>query len=288
MTASAAPNRLLIVNADDFGLTTGVCRAIVRGHRDGVVTSTSVLALAPAFERCAPWLDDVPALGIGVHLAIVGEDPPRLTAREIPTLVDKHGRLALSWRQLLPRFAARRIDLADVEREFDAQFAAVQAAVGPDRITHLDTHQHLHLWPSIGGLVCRLACQWNVPSVRTTRSNGRSARGRVVNRLARRFDTRARAAGLRTPDAFAGFDEAGALDRTTLVEVIRRLGAGHAAAAEIGIHPGEHGDAELDRYAWGYRWGDELDALTAPEVRAEVARRGFRLGSFAALDTVGR
>src|SRR4051812_5129885 len=86
---SGPPARLLIVNADDYGLTPGVSRAIVDGHRDGIVTSTSVIALGPAFAATRPWLDEVPALGTGAHLAAVGEDPPLLSAREIPTLVDR-------------------------------------------------------------------------------------------------------------------------------------------------------------------------------------------------------
>ncbi len=285
---NAAPNRLLIVNADDFGLTTGVCRAIVRAHRDGIVTSTSALAVAPAFAECAPWLADVPELGVGIHLAVVGEDPPLLSATEIPTLVDQRGRLPLSWRQLLPRVAAHRIDIADIEREFTAQGELVRSAVGAGRITHLDTHQHVHLWPAIGSILLRLAPRWDVHGLRVTRSLGRSLRGRVVNRLAARLERRATAAGLRVPGAFAGFDEAGDVSAARLVAVIAQLGATAAAAVELGLHPGEHGDHDLARYEWGYRWGDELDALVAPEARAAVARAGFTLGSFAELGSAAR
>lgn len=283
MSSATAPERLLIVNADDFGLTDGVCRAIVRAHRDGIVTSTSVLAVGPAFTRGAPMLDDVPGLGVGVHLAAVGEDPPVLSAREIPTLVDEHGRFPLSWRQFLPRMALRRIDLADLEREFTAQGEAVRAAVGAGRVTHLDTHQHLHLWPRIDSLVCRLARAWGVPGVRVTRSVGAGVTGRLVNLLGARLDRRARRAGLAVPEMFAGFDEAGGVTAPRLVGVIDQLAATGAATAEIGVHPGEHDDRDLARYEWGYRWGDELDALTAPHVREAVERAGFRLGSFAAL-----
>jgi predicted glycoside hydrolase/deacetylase ChbG (UPF0249 family) len=159
--------RLLIVNADDYGLTEGVCRAILRGHREGIVTSTSALVIGPAFDRCAPWLADAPDLGVGVHLALVGEDPPLLSASEIPTLVDRSGHLPLSWRRFLPRIAARRIDPADVEREMTAQYErAVAAGIRP---THLDTHQHLHLWPGVGDVLTRLALRWGVPAVRVTR-----------------------------------------------------------------------------------------------------------------------
>jgi predicted glycoside hydrolase/deacetylase ChbG (UPF0249 family) len=284
--ATGTPARLLIVNADDFGLTEGVCRAILRAHAEGIVTSTSALAVAPAFARCAEWLGDAPQLGIGVHLAAVGEDRPLLSAAEIPTLVDRRGHFSYSWRQFLPRMALGRIDIVDLEREFTAQGEAVLSAVGPGRITHLDTHQHLHLWPRIAALVCRLAERWEVPAVRITRSLARSPKGRAVNAFATRLERRATAAGLAAPAAFAGFDEAGGVGASRLLDVIDRLAASGARTAEIGIHPGERDDADLARYEWGYHWGDELDALVAPEVRDAVARAGFRLGSFAALQTV--
>jgi predicted glycoside hydrolase/deacetylase ChbG (UPF0249 family) len=274
---------LLIVNADDFGLTAGVCRAIVRAHREGVVTSTSALALGAAFSSGATLLDEVPDLGVGVHLAVVGEDPPLLAPSDVPTLIDRGGRLPLSWRRFLPRALAGRVNVAELERELNAQLDAVSAALPGRALTHVDTHQHLHLWPPLGSLVIKLAQQRGIPAVRVTRSAGRGGRSIVVNRLARRFDTKAIAAGLRTTGAFAGFDEGGTLAARALVETIDRLGTSDAESAEIGIHPGEHGDADLDRYEWGYRWGDELDALVSPDVRAAVDRNGFRLGSYAAL-----
>ena len=288
MTEAAAPPRLLIVNADDYGLTDGVCRAILRAHREGIITSTSALAVAPAFARCASWLEEVPELGVGVHLAVVGEDPPLLSAREIPTLVDDRGHFPLSWRQFLPRIAARRIDIDDIEREFTAQADAVRSALNTRPITHLDTHQHLHLWPRIASLVCRLAERWEVPAVRVTRSRATSPKGRVVNRLASRLERRASSAGLHSPAAFAGFDEAGAVSPATLISVIGKLAATGARSAEIGIHPGEHADSDLIRYEWNYHWSDELEALLAPESRAAVEQAGFTLGSFAALQAVAR
>jgi predicted glycoside hydrolase/deacetylase ChbG (UPF0249 family) len=183
----------------------------------------------------------------------------------------------------VPRLATGRIDIADVEREFTAQGEAVRAAVGPDRVTHLDTHQHLHLWPRIGALVCRLADRWDVPAIRITRSRGSGVKGRVVNALAARLTRRVHGAGLLAPEAFAGFDEAGAVTGARLVDVVEQLARTAATTAEIGIHPGEHEDPDLARYEWGYKWGDELDALIAPETRAAIDRSGFTLGSFAAL-----
>jgi predicted glycoside hydrolase/deacetylase ChbG (UPF0249 family) len=278
--------RLLIVNADDFGLTSGVCRAIVRAYREGIVTSTSALALGPAFASCSTMLDDVADLGVGVHLAVVGEDPPLLTRSEIPSLLDRDGRLPSSWRRFLPRACAGRIDIDDLRRELNAQLDAVSGALPGRALTHLDTHQHLHLWPPFGSLVIELARERGIPAVRVTRSVGRGGRSLVVNRLGRRFDTKASAAGLRTTDAFAGFDEGGTFVTDALVRTIDRVGATNAHSVEIGIHPGEYGDADLARYEWGYRWAEELDALLSPEVRDAVDRNGFTLGSYSSLSAV--
>jgi chitin disaccharide deacetylase len=272
--------RLLIVNADDYGLTTAVSRAILTAADTGIVTSTSVLAVAPAFGATAPALASS-GLGAGAHLAAVGEDPPLLSAREVPTLVDERGAFSRSWRHLLPKVAAGRVDRDDLRREFTAQVEAISGA--GITITHVDTHQHVHLWPTIGTVVLEVAAAAGVSAVRIIRSGGRTPVGVVVNRLGRRFEGAATAAGFRWPATATGLDEAGNLAGDRLVAAIDRLGAGGAASAELAAHPGEGDDADLDRCRWGYRWADELAALRSPAARAAVDRHGFRLGSYADL-----
>ncbi len=271
-------DRLLIVNADDFGLTGGVCRAILAAHRDGIVTSTSALAVAPAFDAWAPALRDTDGIGVGAHLAVVGEDPPLLSASEVPTLVDRHGRFHLSWRQFLVRAARRAIDPDDVRREFGAQLERLQGA--GLRLTHIDSHQHLHLWPMVGDVVVEMARRAGIGAVRVTRSAARSPVGISVRRLSSGLVRRADRAGLRYTAVASGLDEAGTLDEPRLVQAVARLGATGAATAELGAHPGEASDPDLDRYQWGYRWHGEFEALTSPAARAAVERAGFRLGSY--------
>ncbi len=276
--------RLLIVNADDYGLTAGVSRGILQAHRDGIVTSTSVLTLAPAFATTAGWLGDVGSIGVGVHLAAVGEDPPLLSAAEVPTLVDKGGRLAPSWRQFLPRAAAGRVDPDDLRREFVAQIDAVAGA--GLAIGHLDTHQHLHLWPLVRSVVLDLAERLDA-GVRVTRSAARSPVGVTVRRLARNLEVHARSRGLRFPAAAAGLDEAGALDRAALVGALARLNATGASSAEVGSHPGGPDDPDRHRYRWDYHWEEELAALTSSEARRAVEAGGFTLGTYADLTSPG-
>lgn len=278
--------RLLIVNADDYGLTRGVSRAILDAHHDGVVTSTSVLCLAPGFEPTAGWLRDEPRLGTGAHLAAVGEDPPLSSASEIPTLVDRRGRLHLSWRTFLPAAAARRIDPDDLRREFSAQVERIRGAgIGID---HLDTHQNLHLWPMVRDVVMELGAREDAKVIRITRSKARSPVGWMVRRLARQLERLCDETGWAYPVASTGLDEAGTLDLAGMLTALGGIARGGAPSAELATHPGPRADPDLARYRWGYRWGDELDALRSEPLRRAVADAGFRLGTFAELASTQR
>ena len=271
--------RLLVVNADDLGLTPGVCRAVGRAHSDGIVTSTSVLAVGAAFEQAATTVREAGDLALGAHLAIVGEDRPLLSAREVPTLVDREGRFPLSYRTVVARGAAGRIDPDDVAREFRAQLERVRGIGVP--VTHLDTHQHTHLWPTVAAVVVELAREAGIRVVRLPQSRRRGPVGAGVQILAGRLRRRLGQAALVSTAAYAGLDEAGHLDDRRFAAMLRRLTATGAPTAEVNTHPGEAGEPHLARFDWGYRWGDELAMLTAPSTRALVQRLGWRLGTFA-------
>lgn len=275
-------SRLLIVSADDFGLTDGVCRAVLRGYREGVVTATSLLAVGCSFDLAARMLADHPGLDAGAHLAIVGEDPPLLTAREIPTLVNSRGAFPLSYRTVLARGATGRLDPDDVRREFAAQ---VDRIVGAGvTVSHLDTHQHTHLWPAVAAVVVELAVQRGIAGVRTPRSARLLPVGAPVNLLSARLRRRIAGAGLATTTTYAGLDEAGAMDAAAFGRAVSRPARtlpGSGGALEVNTHPGEAGDPDLGRFDWGgYRWADELAMLTDPTTRAGVVGLGYTLGSF--------
>jgi predicted glycoside hydrolase/deacetylase ChbG (UPF0249 family) len=274
------PERILIVNADDFGLTEGVSRAILEAGRDGIVTSTSALATGSALRDTAPALRDS-GIGVGAHLALVGHQGPVLPPAEVPTLVDRDGNLADSWRPFLTRCALGRVDLDDVRRELAAQVEALRAC--GLTLTHVDTHQNLHLWPAIGRVAIEVAQANDIEAIRITRSDGRSPIALAVRHFAKRLESKARARGMAFPDAFAGFDEAGCLDLTRLRAALGRLARHEPAAAELVCHPSCGGDAELTALGWGYRGDEELAALLSADARAIVGDAGFRLGTFADL-----
>ena len=274
---AAAEGRLLIVGADDYGLTEGVAAGILRAFRDGIVTSTSALVLAPGFATAGKWLAEEEGLGVGVHLAAVGEDPPLLGADEIPTLVDRRGRLASDWRTFLAWTVTGRVDPGDLAREFRAQLEAVRT-LGVD-VTHLDTHQHLHLWPTVREVVLDLAVEAGVRGVRVPRSR-RAVKGVGIAYLSRQLADGAAVRGVVFPHDAAGLDEAGHMDDRALARSLDRLARGDAAAVELSGHPGEAHDPDRHRYRWNYDWERELDALTSPAARQAVDDHGFVLGTY--------
>ncbi|KQY24986.1 hypothetical protein ASD16_05865 [Cellulomonas sp. Root485] len=275
--------RLLIVTADDLGLTRGVNAAVRRAHEDGIVTATSLLAVGREFDDAAAMLRDLPTLELGAHLALVGEDPPLLSAREIPTLVDARGAFPLSYRTVVRRGLAGRLDPDDVRRELSAQLQRVLGVGVP--LTHLDTHQHTHLWPTVATVVAELAREAGVPAVRLPGSHSHAPVGLGVRFLSRRTRSALRAAGRATTQDYAGLDEAGHLDADRFRQTLQRAARRGPRTLEINTHPALAGDADLRRFTWDYQWADELAMLLDPAVRDEIAAAGFTLGGFAALTT---
>lgn len=278
----------LIVNADDFGLHPAVNRAIIAGHSDGCITSTSIMPGGAAFADAARLAAANPALGVGVHLTLVAERPVADPAA-IPSLVDGDGRLSSHYPAFIARFLRGRVSLAEVRTELAAQVA--KAAAADIRVTHLDSHQHLHVLPGIIDIVLDLAEEYEISALRIP---GESffftggypcGAGRLIGRtglttlaaLARRM---ARRRGLAVPDHFFGMLAGGNLREEYLLAIIDRLPDG---VSEIMTHPGDDDTALGALYGWSYRWQAELAAVTSREVARRLASRGVELVSFGGL-----
>ncbi|RJP80628.1 MAG: ChbG/HpnK family deacetylase [Candidatus Zixiibacteriota bacterium] len=279
--------RRLIVNADDGGLHPAVNRAIVRAHREGVVTSTTILAGGPAFAEAVAACRECPGLGIGVHLCLVDQRPV-LKPEQVPSLVDREGRMWASHTGFAARWFTGRIRRDEARRELEAQVARLADSGLP--LTHLDSHQHLHLLPGIASLVPELAQRFAIRAVRLPAetvhpagpargSAARRVQGRVVYHLARACRRQWRLAGLACPDHFAGFEAGGRFAREAWLGLIPRLPEG---VTEVMVHPGEDTGALQRATGWGYHWGEELDALINPEIRDLLTRRGVQLVHFGA------
>jgi hopanoid biosynthesis associated protein HpnK len=275
----------LIVNADDLGLTSGVNRGILQAFQDGIVTSASLLVTGHAFDEAVALARQNPKLDVGLHLALV-EERAVLGRDALPTLVDETGRFPRTSAEFIRRAVLRRISWQEVEREIAAQIALFQNT--GLRLSHLDSHQHLHMFPPIFQIVRRLTSTMDHVWIRNSAGPWRKSPGVPIGRWARQLGlnlTCLSARSLhgpclpRTPDGMYGFDVSGCLTLPTLERTLRRIPEG---LYELVCHPGEDDVDTRTRYShWGYQWAEELKALTAPETQVVLKEHGIALTSFA-------
>src|SRR5246127_336899 len=153
----------LIVNADDLGWTHGVNRGIAEAHRNGIVTSASLIANGCAFEAGVQTARESPQLGVGVHLNL-SDGNPVAPAEEVKSLLDENGDFSGGPEALLFRLTAKKLETKEVEAEWNAQIEKVRAA--GIRPTHLDGHKHVQMLPGLFAVALRLAKKHGIEAVR--------------------------------------------------------------------------------------------------------------------------
>jgi hopanoid biosynthesis associated protein HpnK len=281
----------LIVNADDLGWTAGVNRGIAEAHRNGIVTSTSLLANGIAFDDGVNVSRALPALGVGVHLNL-SDGAPVNHARKVPSLVDEDGKLSGGPEQLLLKLARRKLKLGEVEAEWEAQIEKIRAAgISP---THLDGHKHVHMLPGLFPIALKLAKKHGISSIRISSEasslraalSGKSGRDAGV-KLKQGIQARAlkllsgdarklsEKAGIEAADFFCGIAQTGVLSRDGVLELLESLPEG---TTELMCHPG-YVDDDLAASATRLQASreTELAILTDTAVRKSVASHGIRL-----------
>jgi hopanoid biosynthesis associated protein HpnK len=275
----------LIVNADDLGLTPGVNRGIVRAFQEGIVTSTSLLVTGSAFEDAVALVRQSPELDVGLHLTLV-EEQAVLGSEVLTTLLDEKGCFPQTSAEFFKRAFLGRISWDEVEREIAAQIARFQET--GLRLSHVDSHQHLHMFPPIFRILRRLTRTMHNVWIRNSAGPWRKSPGvstwRWVQKLGLNLSclsARSFAGGRlpQMPDGMLGFDVSGCLTRFALEQILQEIPDG---LYELICHPGEDDADTRTRYNhWGYHWAQELAALTASETRLLLEEQGIALTSFA-------
>ncbi len=275
----------LIVNADDLGLTPAVNRGVVQAFQSGIVTSASLLVTGSAFEEAVALARQNPELDVGLHLALV-EEKAVLGPDVLPTLVDETGRFPRTSAEFIRRAILGGINWFEVEREIAAQIALFQET--GLRLSHVDSHQHLHMFRPVFQIVRRLAGWTENVWIRNPAGPWRKSPDTSMRRWMQRLGLNLTCLSARRlrdgsqpqmPDGMYGFEVSGSLTRRALEQILRNIPDG---LYELVCHPGEDDADTRTRYShWGYRWGEELASLTAPEVQVVLKEHGIELTSFA-------
>ena len=268
---STAPRRL-IVNADDFGRSESINLAVLRAHREGILTTASLMVNEPAADQAIELARAHPKLGVGLHLTLVC-GAAALPPERIPHLAGARGQFSDHPAAAGCRYFFSAACKAELQAEIEAQVAKFHATGLP--LDHLNGHLHLHLHPVVFGILMNNAARWGIRAMRLTRDpfflNARLAAGQWPYRLSHAtifglLSARARRAlarkNIRHTAAVFGLLQNARVDAAYVQQLLPRLPAGDS---ELYSHP------SLDQFK------HELDALINPTIRCLPQQLGIRL-----------
>jgi hopanoid biosynthesis associated protein HpnK len=283
--------KYLIVNADDFGLTAGVNRAVIEGHTRGLITSATIMANMPSFDEAVRLAKENPTLGVGLHFNIT-QGRPVADAPNLSALVNDQGEFFGSTEVLAKKLLIGKLRIVEVIVELRAQIERVFDA--GLRLTHIDSHKHSHALPQICAAIVETIKDYGIEAVRLPRErwffNGQSRSLKlfsqglgalVMAQLCRVNAAKLRQADVKTTDAFFGVTQTGFWSRQWLLELIDRLPEG---VSELMCHPG-YDDDQLKTVETRLRESRavEFRLLTDPEIIDALRRRGVELINYSRL-----
>jgi predicted glycoside hydrolase/deacetylase ChbG (UPF0249 family) len=266
-----------------------VNRGVAEAHRNGIVTSASLLANGAAFAE-AVELARNSGLGVGVHLNL-SDGPPIASPDAVASLLNGSGEFEGGPDGLLIKIATRGLSMREVEMEWEAQICKIRdAGVEP---THVDGHKHVHMLPGLFEIALRLAKRHGIGAIRVSHetsglraalSTGRlhaavvlkqGVQARGLKLLARDAREQADRAGISTADYFCGIAQTGELTKEGVTRLLRSLPEG---TTELMCHPG-YADEALRKTATRLQGSreKEVEILTDTEIRNLVASQGIRL-----------
>jgi chitin disaccharide deacetylase len=277
--------RRIIINADDFGITSGVNRGIAEAHTRGVVTSSTLMVCGVRFDEAVGLSAQLPKLSVGCHVVLL-DGTPSSNASEVTCLVANSGK---QFRDGITEFAWQavtgRLDEEQIEAEITAQIHKLQSA--GISVSHVDSHKHTHMFPVVFRAMLRAATNCGVKAVRnpfepllffSMRNWKRQFQLGILRSFRRAFREQLTDAGVATPDGCIGIAATGGLNFDTFRALMENLPEG---TWEFVSHPG-YNDEELRGTRTRLRESreKELALLTSPVVKELLDREEIVLISY--------
>jgi hopanoid biosynthesis associated protein HpnK len=278
---SASVRRQIIFSADDFGISEAVNEGIERAHRDGLLTSASLMVAGQAADDAVRRARTMPGLRVGLHVVVV-EGSAVLPPASIPDLVNANGEFSSDQVRLGLRYAFLPTVRHQLRAEINAQFDAF-AATGLV-LDHADAHKHMHLHPTVGAMIIDSGWAHGLRAMRVPAEPVDVMRlcgvkptlaARAMLAWTRVLRRKARLVGLHVNDHVFGLAWSGQMTADKLLRLAQNLPDG---VSEIYFHPAARRDALLERLMPDYGHEEELEALCNPTVRLafeDVDRIGY-------------
>jgi hopanoid biosynthesis associated protein HpnK len=279
----------LIINGDDFGYSAAVNRAIIQAHREGILTSCSLMVNEHGTEQAVSLAKANPRLAVGLHL-VLALGRAALPHSELPTITDAQGNFKKSSFRAGIQYYFSDAARCEIRREMRAQFERFRATGLP--FSHVDGHTHLHQHPVIFDELIRLCEEFDVRRVRLVKGEMRlSLRldrrnlllklvwGIVFDLLGRWCENRLEGRGFVQPRKVYGLLQSGNMNEEYLLELLDQI---DATSSEIYTHPlaFDADEAAQHENPGGRR---ELEAMLSLRVREAIDESGFRLATYGTL-----
>jgi hopanoid biosynthesis associated protein HpnK len=277
----------IILNADDFGRSASINAAVLRAHRQGALTSASLMVSAAATEEAVALARDTPTLAVGLHV-VVAAGQATLPPEQIPHIVNENGRFPDDPARIGVRYFWSRTAQAELARELEAQFERF-AATGLS-LSHVDGHLHMHVHPTVFRLLLPLAVRYGARGLRLPRDDFWPAVGYNPHRvgtkalwaitfglLSHRCLAHLRNHPLTVTHRVYGLMQTGQMDEPYVLKLLRSR-SHQVPTAELYFHPSVVDEGEL----LGPNPGD-LATLLSPAVRQVIQEGGLHLTTYSAL-----
>ena len=276
----------IIVNADDFGRHELINRAVERAFNSGCLKSATLMAGGAAFDDAVKLAKKISGLGVGIHFTLANGNPV-LPPKEIPSLVTEEGIFHGDYIKFLKRYLSGKISLSEVRSELAAQLEKISRA--GLKLTHFDSHQHLHHVPGITEITLKLAQAAGIKSMRVANTklfDGElDSLGKFLGRLglgslAKFAAHLAHKKNFATPEHFAGIVAGESVNEKFMLNLIENLQDG---TTEVMLHPGTDNQTLQDFCRWEHDFEEELAAVTSPKVLSLLAEKNISAINFAGL-----
>jgi len=259
----------LIINADDFGLSLSINKGIIDAHRKGAITDISIIADGEAYEHAAKLAKESGIKNIGAHILLSQEKSES----------DKYYRFP--WGYVLD---VKK--LVEVENKIREQIEKIKNS--GLKISHLDSHQHVHMWPGILEKFIRLAKEYKIKFIRFPRetkipniSDIRNlVRTFLLSSLCGLSKNKLINSGIQKSDYFYGHFYSGRLNKERLLDIFEYIKDG---VSELSCHPGYFANESCKKYWWHSNCENELKAFTDPDVREALKANHIELVSYSDL-----
>ena len=277
----------LVITSDDFGLSSGVNRAVEKAWREGILTCASIIPGAEAFDEAVTIARQNPGLQVGLHLTLV-QGRSVLPPDEISGLVNRSGSFTDNPVAAGIRYFFDRGLYCQLKREIEAQIKKIVDTGIP--LTHIDGHLNIHMHPTVFRILTELMPRYGISSFRLSQERllhnlrfdserrlGKTVERFIFSSLAEKCRPVLDQLGVRYAAEVKGMLNSGRMTENYVLNILDDLNEG---LTEIYFHPGLLPDSEITRRMPDYRHSEELAAINSPEILNKLKRLNIKLVNY--------